>query len=733
MLRYIIGISLISIGVIIIRALASGKILKKYQYAIWLIIPICMILLPFIKINIPAMSGTADTKISSEEVPADVTRRDIPDYVMVDGEKMDPQKIGDQYMYHDMLNDLDLVADREHMREIKASGTTTSAEAAGTVAPAEDDTPSGFTWLKYAYISVTALLLIALAAYNIGFISYCRRKRKFVGRDPESGLKIYSIRHKGAPFLLFNSIYVDKSSEKISKFTICHEACHHKHGDHIWVSVRYLVLILNWYNPVIWAAFLLSGRDCELACDEEVLKVCGRHASAGYVETLLGLLKRNSKAGYGFTVSTGMSGGYKMMKKRILNIKKPAKNSRKALALSMAAVLMISGCSMIDPAVTEIGIASLTTAKESEPIVSETEETSVTTSNTVSDTTSEATSEATENTTPSTEEEDVEEIVNTFPQSYKKKIGNCTFDISKLDCPEEVVFHKTQAKMLDAKYRQFVMDTLNGRPYKENKETEEIYCFDENDKWLYCFSSVDSSISFIKYTVPYLDSVTLDFESDNYNLDLYTKPKTFAFGTAEESFNKAADIFGKYGIDLRTGTTVDTYYLDHETLLKGTDMSDSWCKEVKVRNWTADDDAYMFVVKQSVQGITVSPMGSFLWPGSFHALSDVYTVIIYNKDGINVVEAWQEYCSYEQSKATEKLLSFDEIAQNVSDYLDYKSGSSKCTVTKAKLFATHGYSKDKNDGKPVELYWAVWVKENNKQYELRFNAITGEIAPRFVD
>ena len=731
MLRYIIGISLISVGVIIIRAISSGKILKKHQYAIWLIIPICMILLPFVKINIPAMQENADTYISSEDVPADVSRRDIPDYVMVDGETMDPRTIGDQYMYHDMLNDLDLVADREHMRELKAAGTTTSEEAlVGTAVPSEDG-PSGFTWIKYAYLSVTALLLILLAAYNIGFISYCRRNREYVGRDPESGLKIYSIRHKGAPFLLFNKIYVDKSSEKISRFTVCHEACHYKHGDHIWVSLRYLVLILNWYNPVIWAAFLLSGRDCELACDEEVLKVCGRQSSAGYVEALLNHLKKQAKPEYGFTVSTGMSGGYKMMKKRIINIKKPAKNSRTALALTLAAILAVTGCSMIDPAFAESGIATITAAKESAPIVSETEESTEITSDTT--TVSEETTEATENTTPTTEEEDQEEIVNTFPQSYKKKIGNCTFDISKLDCPEEVVFHKTQAKKLDAKYRQFVMDTLNGRPYKENKETEEIYCFDENDKWLYCFSSVDSSISFIKYTVPYLDSVTLDFESDNYNLDLYTKPKTFAFGTAEESFNNAADIFGKYGIDLRTGTTVDTYYLDHETLLKGTDMSDSWCKEVKVRNWTADDDAYMFVVKQSVQGITISPMGSFLWPGSFHALSDVYTVIIYNKDGINVVEAWQEYCTYEQSKATEKLLSFDEIAQNVSDYLDYKSGSSKCTVTKAKLFATHGYSKDKNDGKPVELYWVVWVKENNKQYELRFNAVTGEIAPRFVD
>lgn len=730
MLRYIIGISLISIGVIFIRALASGKILKKHQYAMWLIIPLCMILLPFVKINIPAVFENEDTKISSE-VPAN----DIPEYVIVDGEKMDPQKIGDQYMYHDMLNDIDLVKDREHMRELKAQETAASEEAlAGTTSPVKDDTPSGFTWLRYAYLSVTALLLIALAAYNIGFISYCKRKREYVGRDPSSGLKIYSIRHKGSPFLLFNGIYVNKGIEKISGFTICHEVCHHKHGDHIWVLLRYLVLILNWYNPVIWAAFILSGHDCELACDEEVLKVCGKNSSAGYVETLLGLLKYHSATPFRFSVSTGMSGGYKMMKKRILNIKKPAKNSRKALALSMAAVIMISGCSMIDPAVTERGSASLTTAKESLPAVSETEESTDLTSAETSTPVSGETTEATENTTPATEEEeDQEEIVNTFPASYKNQIGNCTFNISKLDCPEEVVFHKTKAKKLDAKYRQFVMDTLNGRKYKENEETNEIYCFDENDKWLYCFSAVDSSIDFNKYTIPYSDSVTVDFESENYNLDLYTKPKTFAFGTAEECFNKAADIFGKYGIDLKTGTTVDTYYLDHENLLKGTDMSDAEVKEVKVRNWTADDDAYMFVVKQSVQGISLSPMGCFLWPGSFHALSDVYTIIIYNKDGVYEVQTWQEFCTFEKSKATEKLLSFDELARNVSDYLAYKTDNAKCTVTKAKLFATHGYSKDKDDGKPVELYWAVWVKENNKEYELRFNAITGEIAPRFID
>ena len=53
MLRYIIGITLITAGLILIRALSNGKILKKHQYALWLIIPAFMILFPLVKFVIP--------------------------------------------------------------------------------------------------------------------------------------------------------------------------------------------------------------------------------------------------------------------------------------------------------------------------------------------------------------------------------------------------------------------------------------------------------------------------------------------------------------------------------------------------------------------------------------------------------------------------------------------------------------------------------------------------------
>ena len=529
---------------------------------------------------------------------------------------------------------------------------------------------------------------------------------------------------------MFNKIYVDKDSGKISDYTICHEASHYKHGDHIWVMVRYIVLILNWYNPVIWAAFILSGRDCELACDEEVLRTRGIGASAGYVNALLDTLKKNSGKNIGFALSTGMGGGYKMMKKRISNIKKPARNSRKALALTLAAVFAFSGCSLILPDPSESSIEE--TANTSETTNKET----VTS---VSDTTDAETVPSTSDTTEETTEEipeDLEEIVNKFPTSYKNTIGKCTFDIDKLDCPEELVFHKTTVKNKASKSRQFAEETVKGLPCVDREDTQEIYCVDEKiNKWYYCFSIVDSDICFLKYDIPYLDSVYLDFESDNYNLDKYTKPKTFAFGSAEEVYDKTADMFGKYGIDIKTGMTVETYYLDHETLDKESLFDEG--KTIKRRNWTADDDAYLYVVKQSVQGVPISPTNHFLWPGSFHALSDARYVLIVNKDGLHDSESWNNYCEFKLSPVTEKLLTFDELSQSISDYLAYKSSSAKYTVTKAKLFATHDYISNQNDSKPIELYWAVWVKENNNgkvtEYELRFDAKTGEIAPRLAD
>ena len=113
------------------------------------------------------------------------------------------------------------------------------------------------------------------------------------------------------------------------------------------------MLALNWYNPLIWAAFILSGRDCELACDEEVVSVYGSGSAEKYAEDLLMLMQRKSDSSYRFSMTTGMKSGYKSMRRRLLSLKHPARASYKAIALSLAALIVVSGFSVLDPKAAE--------------------------------------------------------------------------------------------------------------------------------------------------------------------------------------------------------------------------------------------------------------------------------------------------------------------------------------------------------------------------------------------
>lgn len=337
MLRYIIGITLITIGIIIVRALSNGKVLKKHQYAFWIVIPIFMILSPFIKFSVPVNIDWNNLFPTKAEIITDETAGNVSPAVIVADGHHDTNEYNGQTTDHTADNGQIVINAHEQVEDYYIPSDIKTKKPISTEALQ--------TYISY---SVSAVLIIALLAYNTGFILYCRRKREYAGREPGSGLKIYRIKNKGTPFLLFNKIYVDKDSGEINEYVICHEACHYKHGDYIWVLIRYLVLFLNWYNPVIWVAFILSGRDSELACDEEVLRVCGTDSSAGYVETLLGLLRKRSELPFNLSVTTGMRDGYKTMKKRIISIKKPAQKSRKVLTLSLAVILLFTSCSFAD-------------------------------------------------------------------------------------------------------------------------------------------------------------------------------------------------------------------------------------------------------------------------------------------------------------------------------------------------------------------------------------------------
>ncbi|MBO4578948.1 MAG: M56 family metallopeptidase [Clostridiales bacterium] len=338
MLRYMIGISIITVVILIVRKLADGKIRRRYQYAVWLILPLYMIVFPFLKINVPVAEELSAFFPVREETVVDLPYSpELP-------EKSDTEKVKTAVSSNVFLTDKDLVAGKSH--NATASNIETSKT---TVRPVD--------WIaltEQIILSVAVLMIAIWVIYNTGFIFYCKKNRRYLGRDSVSRLKIFRIDHRETPFLLFNNIYVDSDRNGSDKYIICHEACHFYQLDYIWIVVRYLVLMLNWYNPFIWTAFVLSGRDCELSCDEEVIGILGTDSSAEYARTLYEYSKQRSGSPVSFTVSTDMRAGYRTMIKRLSTIKHPGKNSSVILAMSIVLILAVSACALINPTATAV-------------------------------------------------------------------------------------------------------------------------------------------------------------------------------------------------------------------------------------------------------------------------------------------------------------------------------------------------------------------------------------------
>ena len=73
------------------------------------------------------------------------------------------------------------------------------------------------------------------------------------------------------------------------RFIIAHERQHIHRRDPLWKLLGYLALCVHWFNPLVWLAFFLGGKDMEMSCDEAVLNRLGEDIRADYSQALLRL------------------------------------------------------------------------------------------------------------------------------------------------------------------------------------------------------------------------------------------------------------------------------------------------------------------------------------------------------------------------------------------------------------------------------------------------------------
>ena len=208
----------------------------------------------------------------------------------------------------------------------QAATTTTTVPAATTQTPVTRETvavtptgPDRDTVLTILWAAG------AIACLAWGAVSYLRLRLRIADAILVEE-NIYETDQIDSPFVcgFFRPrIYLPVSlAEPDRRYVLLHEQAHIRRRDYLTKPLAYVALCFHWFNPVLWLAYHLFGRDIETATDQAVIRSFGRTDTAGYAAALLHLGHKPS-----FPQAVPLAFGEENPKHRIrsvLSYKKPA-------------------------------------------------------------------------------------------------------------------------------------------------------------------------------------------------------------------------------------------------------------------------------------------------------------------------------------------------------------------------------------------------------------------------
>jgi len=149
------------------------------------------------------------------------------------------------------------------------------------------------------------------------------------------------------PRILLSSDQINLLNEQQLRHIFHHELAHIKRRD---VGINWLMhflLILNWFNPIIWVAYVCMREDQELACDAYALSFMEEEEKVPYGYTIISLLEHYRNY-YPVPSLANLSKNKRILKRRILMIKKFKKKSYRWSALGILAVAAVASVSLLN-------------------------------------------------------------------------------------------------------------------------------------------------------------------------------------------------------------------------------------------------------------------------------------------------------------------------------------------------------------------------------------------------
>ncbi|MCU4812826.1 M56 family metallopeptidase [Bacillus cereus] len=157
------------------------------------------------------------------------------------------------------------------------------------------------------------------------------------------------------PRILLCERHIEQLDDNQLRFIFYHELAHLKRKDVGVNWLMYSLLVLHWFNPIIWYAYYVMREDQEIACDALALTFIGPKEKLAYGHTIITLLEYYSNYKKTPTLAN-FSGNKYALKRRIGMIKKFNKKSYRWSILGIATIIGLSIFSLMNAKSTDSSI-----------------------------------------------------------------------------------------------------------------------------------------------------------------------------------------------------------------------------------------------------------------------------------------------------------------------------------------------------------------------------------------
>ncbi len=302
MMTYLLSLSALAAVLTIISIVFREKASARVIYAAWLLLAI--------RICIPV-------SLFEIEIPA------------IDSEVLIPDTPETQQTHIDEKNESAVLPDVPNQPEIIFSEDNINAQMPTKKLPVKNI-------LNIIWLIGACCVGLWLAAARLIFTTTLWNTRIYHGEY--KGKNVYISDHIHSPCIagLKPVIYItpDAACSQYIELILEHEHRHFCHGDTFWVLFRWLAISIFWWNPIIWAAAVLSKQDGELACDEAVTSKLEKKLKAQYAHMIFEAAASSRKYSIGF--------GTGHIKERMLMITKRKNIFISILAFSLSVISIIA-------------------------------------------------------------------------------------------------------------------------------------------------------------------------------------------------------------------------------------------------------------------------------------------------------------------------------------------------------------------------------------------------------